>query len=465
MKDVFVWDGTSKVPKDVEHVRIADGVTSIADRAFAWCESLKSVTIPNSVKTIGDRALRYCTGLKSINIPYGVITIGESAFSHCESLTSVTIPDSVNTISDDAFSNCYDMTSVNIGNSVTIIGREAFHYCYNLTSITIPESVTTIDDYAFRNCYALTSITIPDSVTSISSNAFEGCPGATETESMDITDLMEALNKAHDLDDYSEDEGDRFFNEAWYDTKMSLQEIKESNDIELLRSTRKQIQGKISRVKATLYSGEGEERDLKQVLRDFEEKLKAIKNRLNELKSSVNESIAYTEEMNYTDDIIAFIQNYDNGSMWDEFVITFEDVDDADLDASDIIEWMQNYPDMYNAFLTADDDVDVTTNSNTSNNVSFEVICRKLQMPTFEEETYFGNIVVGVWTPKKADNIEDAAKELYNALSSNNIEAEVEYWANCRPYYLGNGNSKTKLQLTSKKNNTYTVRDITRRRI
>lgn len=60
--------------------------------------------------------------------------------------------------------------------------------------------------------------------------------------------------------------------------------------------------------------------------------------------------------MNYTDEVIRFIQGYDNGSMWDEFVVAFEDVDDADLDASDIIEWMQNYPNLYDAFITEGDD-------------------------------------------------------------------------------------------------------------
>lgn len=63
--------------------------------------------------------------------------------------------------------------------------------------------------------------------------------------------------------------------------------------------------------------------------------------------------------MNYTDEVIRFIQDYDNGSMWDEFVVAFEDVDDANLDASDIIEWMQNYPDLYDAFLTDGDEDDV----------------------------------------------------------------------------------------------------------
>lgn len=59
--------------------------------------------------------------------------------------------------------------------------------------------------------------------------------------------------------------------------------------------------------------------------------------------------------MNYTNEIISFIQGYDNGSMWDEFIVAFEDVDDSDLDASDIIEWMQNYPDLYDAFMTDGD--------------------------------------------------------------------------------------------------------------
>lgn len=201
MKDIFVWDGKSKVPNDVEHVRIVDGVTSISHRAFAWCENLKSVTIPNSVTNIGSYAFRYCTDLMSVKIPSSVTTIGEGAFSHCEGMTSVTIGNSVTTIGDYAFSDCYGLTIVSIPDSVKTIGDWAFHYCYYLKSITIPYGVTTIGDRAFNNCERLTNITIPDSVTSIGSGAFNNCPGVEEKEFIDMTDLMESLNRAHYLDE------------------------------------------------------------------------------------------------------------------------------------------------------------------------------------------------------------------------------------------------------------------------
>lgn len=39
---------------------IPDSVTSIGDRAFFFCSSLKSLVIPDSVTSIGDSAFRHC---------------------------------------------------------------------------------------------------------------------------------------------------------------------------------------------------------------------------------------------------------------------------------------------------------------------------------------------------------------------------------------------------------------------
>ena len=52
-------------------------VTSIGDYAFAYCDSLTSVTIPDSVTSIGNRAFYDCSGLTSVTIPDGVTSIGE----------------------------------------------------------------------------------------------------------------------------------------------------------------------------------------------------------------------------------------------------------------------------------------------------------------------------------------------------------------------------------------------------
>ncbi len=110
--------------------------------------------------------------VKSAVIADGVTSIGEKAFLYCTSLTSVTIPDSVTSIGSGAFYYCTSLTSVTIPGSVTSIGAEAFYNCTSLTSVTIPNSVTSIGDSAFFYCTSLTSVTIPDSVTSIGDDAF-----------------------------------------------------------------------------------------------------------------------------------------------------------------------------------------------------------------------------------------------------------------------------------------------------
>ena len=80
----------SNTYKDGQGVLVFDdAVTKIGGDAFAYCESLTSVTIPDSVTTIGDYAFENCNSLTSVTIPDSVTSIGEFAFYDCESLTSV----------------------------------------------------------------------------------------------------------------------------------------------------------------------------------------------------------------------------------------------------------------------------------------------------------------------------------------------------------------------------------------
>ena len=170
------WYGIRSLVKSAV---IADGVTSIGEKAFLYCTSLTSVTIPDSVTSIGSGAFSNCTSLASVTIPDSVTSIGEQTFYNCTSLTSVTIPDSVTSIGDRAFSGCKSLTSVTIPDSVTSIGERTFYNCTSLTSVTIPDSVTRIGKGAFSECTSLTSVTIPDSVTSIGAYAFDTCSSLT----------------------------------------------------------------------------------------------------------------------------------------------------------------------------------------------------------------------------------------------------------------------------------------------
>lgn len=193
-------------------------VTSIGEKAFYDCDSLKSITIPDSVTSIGNQAFYDCYYLVSVLIPDSVTIIGNQTFYYCDSLVSILIPDSVISIGDQAFSCCNKLVNIYVdennrnyssidGNlytkdgktlvtyasgksdnafiipdSVTSIGSYAFYSCGKLTSITIPDGVTSIGDSAFSNCGSLTSITIPDSVTNVGDSAFYYCRSLTSAE-------------------------------------------------------------------------------------------------------------------------------------------------------------------------------------------------------------------------------------------------------------------------------------------
>ena len=231
------WRNDSRIDNYLEKVVISDGVTSIGENAFFWCDKITSVTISSSVKSIGIGAFYSCKALTGITIPNGAESIGEDAFQYCDSLKEVTIPGSVKSIGEGAFSNCYyektdddynitysrGLEKVIIQDGVETIGVQAFYMCKKLNTIELPDSVKsighwafydtgcyndwedsdddvlyignhfisayqgkstpcnikfgtkTIADSAFFACGDLPAITIPDSVVSIGKHAFENC--------------------------------------------------------------------------------------------------------------------------------------------------------------------------------------------------------------------------------------------------------------------------------------------------
>lgn len=164
------YDLSDKINK----VTIKDGITTIGEDAFMYCENLTNVIIPNTVTTIYRGAFSNCDSLPNIVIPYGVKTISYNVFSGCDNLTNIVIPNSVTSIGSETFADC-GLTSIVIPDSITTIEYRTFKGCNNLKTVVIPDSVTSISYGAFLKCNSLIDIVIPDSVTSIGSAAFADC--------------------------------------------------------------------------------------------------------------------------------------------------------------------------------------------------------------------------------------------------------------------------------------------------
>ena len=77
------------IPRNITKCIIPDSVTSIGNRVFWGCESLKEITIPNSVTSIGSYAFSFCKSLKEIIIPDNITYIGYKTFSICELLDKI----------------------------------------------------------------------------------------------------------------------------------------------------------------------------------------------------------------------------------------------------------------------------------------------------------------------------------------------------------------------------------------
>lgn len=155
-------------------INIPVGIVSIANRAFANCASLISISIPEGVLYLEDNVFN-SSGLQSVTLPKSLVSIGANVFSWCKHLSDIVIPESVVKIGANAFEFCSALASVIIPHSVTTIGSSAFYGCTKLTSLKLGSGVQNIGECAFSKCVLLESVAIPESVTSIGTAAFIEC--------------------------------------------------------------------------------------------------------------------------------------------------------------------------------------------------------------------------------------------------------------------------------------------------
>lgn len=130
----FVLDGTTLVRYQGtdRHVTVPDGVTTIGENAFLYCDSAVSINLSNSVTSIEKYAFQGCWYLTDIAIPDSVTSIGDCAFQRCDRLVNVVLPNGLTTISVGMFMQSSTLANVFIPASVTAIEHHAFNIRTNI---------------------------------------------------------------------------------------------------------------------------------------------------------------------------------------------------------------------------------------------------------------------------------------------------------------------------------------------
>lgn len=87
--------------KDIEHITLPQGLTSIGERTFMNCSRLKTIVIQKGVQDIGRCAFMQCQCLEYIIIPEGVKSIREFCFNYCQNLRYIVLPSTIEQIGSE----------------------------------------------------------------------------------------------------------------------------------------------------------------------------------------------------------------------------------------------------------------------------------------------------------------------------------------------------------------------------
>lgn len=140
----------------VEEVLLPATLKEIGAQAFLKTSQLKTIEIPENVKTIGLETFRE-SSVTTVKLPNGVTTMAQRAFYYCPELAEVTTYGS--TFNDDpeamihpyCLEGCPKLARFEIPESIRILGQGLLGGNRKVTQLTIPANVTQINFSAFNN--------------------------------------------------------------------------------------------------------------------------------------------------------------------------------------------------------------------------------------------------------------------------------------------------------------------------
>lgn len=152
-------------------VVIPEGITAIAQEAFAGIETIDKVILPESLQEIGAEAFRGCLMMQTAVLPEGLCRIGAGAFSDCVKLLRVAVPNQIQFLENRVFRGCRALQEVSLPEGLCRIGESAFYGCTGLKKLALPESLVYIGKMAFYRA-GLREVRIPAKTAVVESLAF-----------------------------------------------------------------------------------------------------------------------------------------------------------------------------------------------------------------------------------------------------------------------------------------------------
>lgn len=152
-------------------VVIPEGITRIAEEAFAGIETIDKVILPESLREIGAEAFRGCLLMQTIALPNGLCRIGVGAFEGCVKLLRMEIPEQIDVLEDRTFRHCRALQEIHLPERLQKIGESAFYGCSGLKKIQLPGSLIFVGKMAFYRS-GLREVRIPAKAETVESLAF-----------------------------------------------------------------------------------------------------------------------------------------------------------------------------------------------------------------------------------------------------------------------------------------------------
>ena len=159
-------------------VAVPEGITRIAEEAFAGNEAIDRVILPESLLEIGSGAFRDCLLLQTIAFPRSLQRIGREAFEHCVKLIRIALPQGVTRLEKGVFKHCRALKEIDLGGNLAQIEEQAFYRCHSLKRVNLPTSIKRIGREAFAFCRELSQVHLSENIGAnviIEERAFVGC--------------------------------------------------------------------------------------------------------------------------------------------------------------------------------------------------------------------------------------------------------------------------------------------------